>query len=613
MSSKKKAPKPRQKTIVDKAAAIIQPYDHPSKGIPVLNRDEWLRAMRNRDYNTIYTVIVRFLLHFEQNHYKAYSFKDLEQFDQFAAMVYMTFSDEKFQLSRQQWQSLICMGHLLNSCFAMSAFQTTDPVLHAALRQQNNLPRLLMCQNARNELQIPPKEFFGLDPLLASAWFNTYILGISQATPKQLKNQYEHLQQADDRWVPINHFVTSLYFTCTYFSPDNARRVKGIVNNGIKKVLDKTGAIKVKNNPNPKSIAIVTNKWHRNHAVYKSAGPLVEQLIGHYDLTLIRTQRPDTVPDTAVTKGFKRIEHLYFTDPEGEFKAPQAYLDNDFQMIYFPDVGMTNESVWLSNVRAAPIQAMGYGHPDTSGDNSEIDYFIGGHIEEDATECYSEKMILIPGLAQEPAWPTYERKYNWQPSETVRINCVWGPDKYNWQLLSCLKEMSRLAKRPHEFHLFASPGINRYGALVPFIKEVTAFLPNAIIHSEQEYYDYMEAAEQHDFSINSFPFGGYNTIVESFYLGLPVITLKGSRFYNRAASHLLEQVGMPELSTDTPREFIELGAMLINTPDALAVYRQALADVDLKAKLFTLSGNHFLDAVNYIMANHPIKETVKIG
>ena len=45
----------------------------------------------------------------------------------------------------------------------------------------------------------------------------------------------------------------------------------------------------------------------------------------------------------------------------------------------------------------------------------------------------------------------------------------------------------------------------------------------------------------------------------------------------------------------------------------LAKYRKALAEMDLKEKLFTKSGDYFLEAVNHIMANHPFNETVEIG
>lgn len=606
--------KKTRKPVTELKNRLINFRASPKDGVPIVNRTAWIRALERGEYSKIASAITQFLIYFESNHYTSYSSEDVAQFDEFMTMLILSMSDEKFMVTRNEYVNLVMVGHFLSSIAAVSSYKTTDVILHTLMRQQNNLPKILMAQNARCELQIPPRELFNLDPSLSSIWYSNYMLTISQPTQRTLENQYKHLHDVDDRWIPLNHFVSSIYFTCTYFAPDNVREVKRVLNTSLKKVIERNGLLKITNNPNPNKIAIITGKWHRNHAVYKSASPLVNQLLDHYDVTLYHVGKPEEVPDLFMTEGFSKVEYLWFDDATGEPHIPESLLNNDYQMIYYPDIGMSNESIWLSNIRAAPIQAMGYGHPDTSGDNSEIDYFIGGQIEADATEHYSETMVLLPGLAQEPAWPSYERKYNYRDDDVVRVNCVWGPDKYNYNMLRLLRMVAdRCQGVEFEYHFFASPGANRYGALVPFIHDVSKTLQNFVVHTQQEYYEYMENAEEHDFSLNSFPFGGYNTIVESLYLGLPVITLEGQRFYNRAAAYLLRQIGMPELIASTPQEFVNLTSELILNRTKLKEYRQALADMDLRQKLFTLEGTHFKDAVDHIIAHHPFKETVLIG
>jgi predicted O-linked N-acetylglucosamine transferase (SPINDLY family) len=295
---------------------------------------------------------------------------------------------------------------------------------------------------------------------------------------------------------------------------------------------------------------------------------------------------------------------------------------------------MTDESIWMSTMRIAPIQAVGYGHPDTTGDNNEIDYFVGGDVEKDSTDQYSETMVLLPGLAQEPAWPTAPRQNNYLDDGIVRVNCVWGPDKYNYTLLTVLAEINARVNQVyqedfhdsteehevadirtlnHEFHFFASPGANRYAALPPFINEVRKILPNVVTHTQQEYYDYMVNAEMHDFSLNSFPFGCYNVLIESLYMGLPFLSLVGDRFYNRAGMYLNDQIGMEENNFDIPSDLVDKAVTLITDPSELKRQREQLASIDLKDKLFTLKGNHFLEAVEYMFDNHPFNETHIIG
>lgn len=620
MSRKTKKPvkrkKPRPSVMLSEVTQnnLVNPMLMPQQGVPRINREAWLKAYNNKDYAQICKAILKFLLYFEEHHYNGYSREDVAQFDEFMSLLILCLSDQNFNLTRQEFGNLIMVTHILSSIAASSSYKTTDVLLSAALRLKNNVPKLLFAQNARNEIQIPPKELFNFEPELASMWYSNYMLTISQPTQRTLENQYRHLHDVDERWVPLSHFVSSVYFTCTYFAPDNVRQVKKVFNTALKKAITDKKLFEITNTPEKGKMAIVTAKWHRNHAVYKSQAPLVRQLFGNYDITLYHVGNPANAPDTLMTDGFSKVEYLWFDDYTGKLTLPESFKNNNFELIYYPDIGMSNESVWLSNVRAAPIQVMGYGHPDTSGDNSEIDYFIGGHIEEDATDHYSETMVLIPGLAQEPAWPSYERKNNYNGDDVCRINCVWGPDKYNYNLLRLLKMIAEQCKGAElEFHLFTSPGVNRYGALVPFINDVAKTVPNFVVHSQQEYYEYMENAEQHDFSLNSFPFGGYNTVVESLYLGLPMVTLEGGRFYNRAGAYLLRQVGMPELIADTPQQFVNIASELVLNRTKLKEYRQALADMDLKAKLFTLDGDYFKQAIDHILTNHPIRETVKIG
>jgi predicted O-linked N-acetylglucosamine transferase (SPINDLY family) len=117
--------------------------------------------------------------------------------------------------------------------------------------------------------------------------------------------------------------------------------------------------------------------------------------------------------------------------------------------------------------------------------------------------------------------------------------------------------------------------------------------------------DYMEEAEYGDFTINSWPFGGYNTVVESLYLGKPVVTLEGDRFYNRAASALLTRVGLGNLVTKTAPQFIELCVKLAEDADFLEAQKAKLREADL-GKLFfdTNEPLYFEKMMEYIIDNH---------
>ena len=596
-----------------KAEAFIDEPLDKRKEVPRIRADRFLRAVIENDPR-VWDVIADYLTYFETHHYLQFGTSSLKRLNEFVQCMYTAILKEGLVPDSKQSARLVQINHLLHSIVAASCFRNNDAVLDCVLPMEGNVPKIMTLMNPRCEIQLDQRKMFDINPELASLWYTTYILGLSSPTERIQKNLYRHFQLMDPRWVPTSHIVSSVYFSCTYHNPDHVLHVKGIINSALKAA---RSAPLITNNPDPKSIAIVTNKWHRNHAVYKSASPLVEQLVGKYKLTLVWTGPKEAMPSTTVTDYFDTITHCYFL-PDGNLVMPKEVMDNDFQMVYYPDIGMTDESIWMSNMRLAPIQAVGYGHPDTTGPNNEIDYFIGGDIEKGATDKYAETMVLLPGLAQEPAKPTAKRKHNYKDDGIVRINCVFGPDKYNYSLLTMLKRINEGVakvdpKSRHEIHLFGSPGMNRYGALPAFCSEIRRMLPNAVVHATQEYYDYMENAEMHDFSLNSFPFGCYNVLIESLYMGLPFLSLVGTRFYNRAGMWLNEQVDMAENNFTTPNLFIAQAVELVVNPDKLRQQRDHLASVDLKEAIFTLRGNHFLEAVDHIITHHPFKETVFIG
>ena len=586
---------------------ILYPADF-TKATPIAKRNLFLRKLLDQDYHTIAQSIIKYLIFFEENHYFAYNLEDQLRFDEFVSAVFSTIVDPNFVPNDNDAKCLVACNHLFSNVVATSSYGTTDgPLLHI-LKQQNNAAKVLFLYNSRCKIKIDLKKFFDVSPLIASIWYNTFMLGTSCPSLIQQENLFLHLENMDERWTPPNRHVSSLYFTCTYMNPIGDKRVKGIINKSLKNHL----TVNIVNEPNPNKIAIVTSKWHQNHAVRKSAGPLVEQLRGHYDLTLIHLGWK--LPDNLCTEGFNKVIRAAFPQEtnNSDLRLPDELLKNDFGLIYFPDIGMTDEDVWMSNIRMAPIQVVGYGHPATTGDNNEIDYFLGGDIEKDVADCYSEKMVLIPGLAQHPAWPTYERKYNWVDEDIVKINCVFGPDKWNYTYLKILQRISQLAKTPHVYRGLPSPGINRYAGFVPFRKDVQAIVPNMIIIGDKEYADYMEYAEQGDFALNSFPFGCYNVLVESLYLGLPYVSLEGDRFYNRAGSYLLHQVGMGDLSSTDINTFINNVVHMIDDKEFRMSKREHVANLNLKEVLFCNPGDNFRKAIDYIIANHPIKDKVTL-
>jgi predicted O-linked N-acetylglucosamine transferase (SPINDLY family)/glycosyltransferase involved in cell wall biosynthesis len=85
--------------------------------------------------------------------------------------------------------------------------------------------------------------------------------------------------------------------------------------------------------------------------------------------------------------------------------------------------------------------------------------------------------------------------------------------------------------------------------------------------------------------IDIWPYCGGNTIAESLWQGVPVVTLKGARFSSRYGASLLIAAGCPDLVAGTPEEYCRIAASLAGNPDRLTSLRHSLRSIYTKSGL----------------------------
>jgi hypothetical protein len=584
---------------------IVPPviFSEDSKHVPASNVSKLYQLFLQGEMDKVCESIIKVLDHFEIHNYQSVDIEAMMRINDFVGVVLALIVNPEFKIPPRYDLRLIAKAHLFANLVRISAYGTTDYALSHVLCQQHNFVKILFLYSSRNTVYVTVKQLFDINAQYASLWYFTYSLpSIGSVSPTVDSNVRRHITEMDDRYTLTDHRLTPLYFSCTYLNDEdgNDHRVKRILNREAAKI---STQIKVKNTPKRDSIAIVTAKWFNNSAVYKSSYPLVERLKERYKLTLIHVGFRK--PENMMTEIFDEVHDLQF-DKDGVLPTDQIE-DNDFQLAYFPDVGMNDESIWLSNIRWAPIQVTSYGHP-VSTFSPQMDYFIVGsdsEVHKDLKKNYSERAVVIPGIGAHPTWPNYKAKFPEKRSEKMIVNCVWGPDKYNYRMCQFLKEVEAKSTRPVEFQLFCSKGVHRYQAFLPFKSEVEQILPGiARIHADKEYYDYMEEAEYADFAINSWPFGGYNTVVESLYLHKPVVTMEGAKFYNKAGACLLRKVGLEDLIATDMDQFMDLTVRMLVDRDFLKEKQDRLCNLDLRKVLFdTDEPAYFEQAIEHLIDN----------
>jgi len=574
--------------------------------IPDFKLPEIFANYVKKDFIKTSQQLIDIIRHFNERCYVRFSRDEKRYFDDCIWLFFYIFTQPDFQVPAEYAGIFININHIIANVAAISTFGSTEPMLKRVYTQNDNYVKILTLATCQVHLEADMGELFKPNPDLTSLWWLNYQTGatgtFTQETYDRVVNQLKKIPEG----FSLQDFRTSpLYFQSTYYSPETDHLIKQELN---KHVRIKLSGAKIHNCPKPKSIAIITDRWQPTTAVYKSCYKCIEALSKRYDLTLVQYSDKHEETDT---KLFKQIKYVKI-HPDLRRLDFSEIKHNDFQMAYFPDIGMNYESVCLSNMQVAPIMATSYGHP-VSTFGSKIDYFIGGQdseIIELAEKNYSERLVLIPGIGSHPVFPNYVRKYP-KPDKFI-INCCATAPKLNYPFLSMLREIQQKASLRIHFQFFPSWTISRYQSAIPFLNNIDKFFKGAAtVYFDTPYQQYLELLENGQFTVDSYPFGGYNTIVDALFVGCPVVTLEGTRFFNRASSALMRKVNLTHLITTNRVDYVEKALELVDNPSLLKATRDAVTATDLKALLIdTEEPTYFANAIEYLINHHTeLKQT----
>lgn len=95
----------------------------------------------------------------------------------------------------------------------------------------------------------------------------------------------------------------------------------------------------------------------------------------------------------------------------------------------------------------------------------------------------------------------------------------------------------------------------------------------------------LEAYGEIDISLDTWPYCGGNTVAESLWQGVPVVTLKGERFASRYGASLLQRAGCAELIADTAQQYVAIACGLARDPKRLEYFRSNLRRLCTEAGL----------------------------
>ena len=296
-------------------------------------------------------------------------------------------------------------------------------------------------------------------------------------------------------------------------------------------------------------------------------------------------------------------------DARGVAEAAARIREAQLDFLFYPEIGLSAGSRWLSSLRLARVQAAGYGHPVTTG-SGVIDYFVGSQAIEGESKTYRERLVLLPGLSISITAPLVPSRPRQRPSsnDTTWLISAANFDKYNPRLLQLWSAiLDRLGPRTRLFLLTCVPQTHlpRFAERMrPYLKlDRVELIPQV---PRQSCVDLLQEA---DVYLDSFPYAGGNSVVEALACGCPVVTLEGRHAYERSGAAILREIGLPDdFVARTPAEYADAVARLSADPGLRDGIRSGLSAEGVLEQLSRAdTADHFAAAVDWMCSEGPAK------
>jgi protein O-GlcNAc transferase len=255
-----------------------------------------------------------------------------------------------------------------------------------------------------------------------------------------------------------------------------------------------------------------------------------------------------------------------------------AIREAQLDVLLYPEVGIDPVCAQLAALRLAPVQAMAWGHPQTSG-LPTIDVFLSSELMEppDGAGHYTEQLLPLPGIGTyyiplevDPA-PVDWQAWGVDPDRVLYL-CAQSLFKYLPQYDEVFPRIAREVGKCQFLFLRGrlSQGIRErfwqrlrraFQAYDLAAEEYVVLLPEL---SPAEYAAYNALG---DIYLDSLGWSGGNTTLEALPHGLPIVTLPGSLLRGRHTYAILQQMGILDTIAHTLDEYVQIASQLGLDPE----------------------------------------------
>jgi hypothetical protein len=470
--------------------------------------------------------------------------------------------------------------------------------------------KLCVLYSTSSEMELDFVALWAYDKVLAASLALVLLAPVFKGSPSAhvkrealiewLPGKLQQIGDLDDLPTALLH---NAYMFCSYAETPRRHEIKRDINVLVRRKLAQLGltdlpaAPRKANAANPrtpknarrrkKPLMMVVLEWFGGaHSIYRTHSRTIEAARKHFEVVGFGFGYAIDDIGRAVFDRFIELE-----DPEyiGEcLRTIRDFAEREKpDVLYMPSVGMFVMTVFMSNLRVAPLQIAGLGHPATTH-SDKIDYVS---VEEDYVgdpACFSERLMKLPkdGQPYRPSVALPEISARIPPARTtLEVVITASAMKLNPGFLAACREIGARAATPVEFHFMS--GVPAGLALDQMREVIGRAIPGAVVHEFCQYAGYLQRVNRSDLFLSPFPFGNTNGIVDALTLGLPGVCKRGPEVFERIDGALFERVGMPSWTTaDNVEGYIAAAVRMIEGHDERTALRQRLIDTRAVERCF---------------------------
>jgi predicted O-linked N-acetylglucosamine transferase (SPINDLY family) len=315
----------------------------------------------------------------------------------------------------------------------------------------------------------------------------------------------------------------------------------------------------------------------RNHPLPIIAGPLF-RAHNHQDFEIYCYS--DVVCPDGITASFRSSADVWrnivgLTDEQVAERIRQDRIDILVDLC----MHMAHSRLLVFARKPAPLQVCWFAYPGTTGLGT-IDYRLTDPYLDPPglnDRHYSERSVRLPDtfwcydpMGAEPAvndLPAREKGH-------VVFGCLNNFCKVNAAVLSLWARVLR-AVDGSRLMMLAKEGSHRQHTLGLLEQEGVAS-DRVTFVALQPRLRYLELYHDIDLGLDTFPYNGHTTSLDSFWMGVPVVTIVGQTAVGRAGLSQLTNLGLPELAANTAEQFVGIAVGLAEDLPCLSKLRASL-------------------------------------